>query len=131
MTPERSAGASPALVMLVAGVVVAVLCFAEARRIDRNAARGRRTPVRPHSAHTGTATGDTAAIAHHDKEQQMTDLFAENASPDAIRHEIKKARATRDRWERRVTALAGLLDQRLGQIEAGTWPPNTPTGDAR
>lgn len=72
MTPERLAGAAPALVMLAAGIVVAVLCFAEARRIDRNAARGHRTPVRPHSAHTGTATGDHKAIAHHDKEQQMT-----------------------------------------------------------
>lgn len=49
-------------------------------------------------------------------------LFAEHASPDSIRAEMAKARATRDRWQRHVDSLARLLDTRLAQIEAGTWP---------
>jgi len=49
--------------------------------------------------------------------------FIEHASPDAIRHQIKTARVSRDRWQRRVDELARLLDQRLGQIDDGTWPP--------
>ncbi|MFE0079202.1 hypothetical protein [[Kitasatospora] papulosa] len=54
---------------------------------------------------------------------KITTLYAENASPDSIRNEITKARATRDRWQRHVDELARLLDTRLGQIDAGTWPP--------
>ncbi|MFF2411778.1 hypothetical protein [Streptomyces sp. NPDC058092] len=52
-------------------------------------------------------------------------LYAEHASPESIRIEIKKARAARDRWQRHVEGLARLLDTRLGQIDAGTWPPAT------
>ncbi|MFE3583717.1 hypothetical protein [Streptomyces vinaceus] len=52
----------------------------------------------------------------------MTEQFTRHASPDAIRAEIKKARANRDRWQRRVDEMARLLDTRLGQIDAGTWP---------
>lgn len=55
--------------------------------------------------------------------QRIDPLYAEHASPDSIRHQIKLARANRDRWQRRVDALTRLLDQRLGQIDTGTWPP--------
>lgn len=48
--------------------------------------------------------------------------YIENASPESIRHQIKLTRAYRDRWQRRVDVLARLLDTRLGQIDAGTWP---------
>lgn len=57
-------------------------------------------------------------------------LFAENAAPEAIRHQIKLARANRDQCQRRIDNLARLLDTRLGQIDAGTWPPNTQDGGA-
>lgn len=57
---------------------------------------------------------------------KITDLYAANASPDSIRNEIKKARAARDQWQRHVDGLARLLDTRLAEIDAGTWPP-TPT----
>ncbi|MEV8101110.1 hypothetical protein [Streptomyces sp. NPDC088135] len=53
---------------------------------------------------------------------KITALYAEHASPESIRIEIKKARAARDRWQRHVDGLAHLLDTRLGQIDAGTWP---------
>lgn len=99
MTGERLAGATPALVVLAAGVVVAVLCFVEARRIDRNAARGHRGPVRPHSAHTGTATADHKAIAHHDKEQQMPDLLLIRIDP------IQEIAANAETLARFITAL--------------------------
>lgn len=56
---------------------------------------------------------------------KITALYAEHASPESIRIEIKKARAARDRWQRHVDGLARLLDTRLGQIEAGTWPAAT------
>ncbi|WP_030975192.1 hypothetical protein [Streptomyces sp. NRRL S-1824] len=56
---------------------------------------------------------------------KITALYAECASPDSIRIEIKKARVVRDRWQRHVDGLARLLDTRLGQIEAGTWPDTT------
>lgn len=52
----------------------------------------------------------------------MTPLYAEHASPENIRAAIKKARANRDRWQREVDGLGRLLDTRLGQIDAGTWP---------
>ncbi|MEU8623259.1 hypothetical protein [Streptomyces sp. NPDC048669] len=59
---------------------------------------------------------------------KITDLYAEHASPDSIRIEIKKARTTRDRWSRHINALTRLLDTRLAQIDAGTWPtPEEPT----
>lgn len=58
---------------------------------------------------------------------ELSPLYVENASPDSIRHQIKLARDNRDRWQRRVDDLARLLDQRLGQIDAGTWPPGTST----
>ena len=54
---------------------------------------------------------------------KITALYAECASPEEIRIEIKKARATAARWQRHVDGLTALLDTRLGQIEAGTWPP--------
>lgn len=73
MTGERLAGATPALVMLAALVALTVLVAAESRRTARSAAGGHRTAVRPHSARTGTATGDHKAITEHDLEQQMTD----------------------------------------------------------
>lgn len=56
---------------------------------------------------------------------KITALYAENASPDSIRIEIKKARLVRDRWQRHVDGLARLLDTRLSQIEAGAWPGST------
>ncbi|MGC4925599.1 hypothetical protein [Streptomyces sp. DT117] len=61
---------------------------------------------------------------------QITDLYAECASPDSIRVQITKARAARDRWQRHVDALTRLLDTRLAQIDAGAWPtvvPEEPT----
>ena len=51
-------------------------------------------------------------------------LFVENASPEAIRAELKKARANRARWDRRAEQLEELLDQRLKQKAAGEWPPS-------
>lgn len=57
-----------------------------------------------------------------DRPEKITDLYAEHASPASIRIEIKKARTTRDRWSRHINALTHLLDTRLAQIEAGTWP---------
>ncbi|MEU3656448.1 hypothetical protein AB0E67_27305 [Streptomyces sp. NPDC032161] len=56
---------------------------------------------------------------------KITALYAECASPESIRIEIKKARAARDRWQRHIDGLARLLDTRLAQIDAGTWPPTT------
>lgn len=56
---------------------------------------------------------------------KITALYAECASPDSIRIEIKKARATRDQWSRHVDGLARLLNTRLDQINAGTWAPTT------
>lgn len=56
---------------------------------------------------------------------KITELYAECASPDSIRDEIKKARAHRDRWQRHVDGLVCLLDSRRSQIDAGTWPPVT------
>lgn len=55
--------------------------------------------------------------------------FIENASPDAIAHQLELARTNRDQWQVRVEQLVRLLDTRLGQIEAGTWPgqPEEPT----
>ncbi|KIF66222.1 hypothetical protein HY68_36525 [Streptomyces sp. AcH 505] len=49
--------------------------------------------------------------------------FIEGASPESIRHQIKLARAARDRWQVRVERLGQLLDTRLRQIDAGEWPP--------
>ncbi|RPK76380.1 hypothetical protein EES45_23090 [Streptomyces sp. ADI97-07] len=56
---------------------------------------------------------------------KITALYAENASPDSIRNEITKARATQARWQRHVDNLYALLGTRLAQIDAGTWPPTT------
>ncbi len=51
--------------------------------------------------------------------------FYIHASPDAIRHAIREAELTRDRYEKKASVLRGLLATRLDQIEAGTWPPRT------
>ncbi|MGW9299633.1 hypothetical protein ACWHA3_02245 [Streptomyces cyaneofuscatus] len=53
---------------------------------------------------------------------KITALYAEHASPDSIRHEITKARTTRDQWEKHIDALDALLAYRLAQIAAGSWP---------
>ncbi|MEU3976864.1 hypothetical protein [Streptomyces bacillaris] len=53
---------------------------------------------------------------------KITALYAENASPDSIRHEIAKARTTRDQWEKHIDALDALLAYRLAQVDAGSWP---------
>ncbi|WP_331731835.1 hypothetical protein OG298_45170 (plasmid) [Streptomyces sp. NBC_01005] len=53
---------------------------------------------------------------------EITDLYAANASPDSIHARLAKARTQRDRWQRHIEGLTRLLDTRLGQIEAGTWP---------
>lgn len=50
-------------------------------------------------------------------------VFAEHASPEAIRYQLGQAQAARARWDRRITWLTGLLDERNAQIQAGTWPP--------
>lgn len=53
---------------------------------------------------------------------EIKPLWAEHASPESILHQLDLARANRDRWQRHTEALTRLLDHRLGQIEAGTWP---------
>lgn len=55
-----------------------------------------------------------------------TPLFAASASPYPIRLAIKKARANERRWRREAEALDALLETRLAQIAAGTWPPARP-----
>ncbi|MFC6081019.1 hypothetical protein [Sphaerisporangium aureirubrum] len=60
----------------------------------------------------------------------VTDLVTEHASPEGIRADLAKARSERASWDRRITRLTALLEQRLAQIEAGTWPP-TPTAEER
>lgn len=52
----------------------------------------------------------------------ITDLYAESASPDSIRAEIKKAHRTQAQWTRHADNLCELLGTRLAQIEAGAWP---------
>jgi hypothetical protein len=50
-------------------------------------------------------------------------LFAIHASPEAIQIAIREAEATSKRYDRKASALRGLLDTRRSQIAAGTWPP--------
>lgn len=51
------------------------------------------------------------------------DLFTKHASLEAIRHQLKNARAMQARWTRLSERLFDLLVDRESQIEAGQWPP--------
>lgn len=50
------------------------------------------------------------------------DLFVKCASVEAIRLQIKNARAQEARWMRLSERLVDLLAEREEQIETGKWP---------
>lgn len=72
MTAERLAGATPTLVVLASGIVLAALVMGEARQARRAEARAAERAARPHSVDVATAVQDAAAItqaaidAHHE-----------------------------------------------------------------
>lgn len=114
---------APHVALLAALTVATVLVLREGRRGRTQPGHGQ---WRPHSQSVGTAQHDRDAIKEHDMTNpKITQLYADSASPDSIRAELKKARTTRDRWSRHVDGLARLLDTRLAQVEVGTWPPTT------
>lgn len=55
-------------------------------------------------------------------------LFAECASPEAIRAHLAKARAAARKAQRHVDWLEDLLERRTAERDAGTWPHST-TGE--
>jgi hypothetical protein len=63
--------AAPPLLLIAATLVLIALLASEARRDRRRAARAAEYRARPHSAHTGTAEQDAAALAmYHLTEEQ-------------------------------------------------------------
>jgi hypothetical protein len=68
----------------------------------------------------GVAVGEERA---RPGSKQDDALFAQHAALEAIEAELRRATATRSRWDRRVAWLTALRVQRIEQVQAGTWPP--------
>lgn len=53
----------------------------------------------------------------------ITPGFIAHASPEAIAWHLAEARKAEIAWSRHCARLSALLDERLAQVRAGTWPP--------
>jgi hypothetical protein len=101
---------SPAVIVLAAVLVLTLGAMAAAAlRRERSADRALRHLTQPRT--------EVPAMPN--------DLFAQHASPAAIEAELRKARATRARWDRRVAQLEELHARRTAEVESGAWPPAT------
>lgn len=63
-----------------------------------------------------------SATADPERMAVLRPEFIKGASVEAIQLKIKRARMNRTRWTNRVAKLEALLQERLTQVEAGTWP---------
>lgn len=55
------------------------------------------------------------------------DSYAKHAAPQAIEHRLRLARRYAADANRKVRRLEDLLAERRRQVEAGEWPPPSPS----